>query len=59
MKEAADQKDKKERAQRTANAKQNNMKALKIGIEENSARDIQIKLDLEGNLTKTYLSALL
>lgn len=58
-KEAAENKDKKDRAQRSSNAKLNNMRSIGTGIEENSARDVQIKLDLQNNLSKSYLSALL
>lgn len=59
FREANEHKEKKERAQKSAAAKLNNMKALNLTIEENSARDIQIKLDREKNLEKTYLSAIL
>lgn len=59
FREANEHKEKKERAQKSAAAKLNNMKALNLTIEENSTRDIQIKLDRERNLEKTYLSAIL
>jgi len=57
-KDSRDQMEKKERALKSAAAKANNLKQLKIVIDENSARSWQIQMDVESNLNKTFISAL-
>ena len=58
-KEIKDQHEKKERAHKSATLKGNNLKSLKINLEDNNPKTWQVNYEIESNLTKTLLSALL
>ena len=58
-KEIKDQNEKKERAHKSATLKGNNLKALKINLEDNNPKTWQVNYEIESNLTNTLLSALL
>jgi chromosome segregation ATPase len=56
--ELQDQLEKRERAQKSVTAKTSQLRSLNVHIDDNQPRAIQIKLDIEKNLTKTLQTAL-
>ena len=57
--ELKEQNEKKERASKNAAVKQNNLKSLKINLDESNPKNWQMNYEVETNLTKTLFSAIL
>lgn len=57
-KELMDQEEKKERAFKSREAKFNNLKSLKVSIDESNPHITQMHFDIENNLSKTLFSSL-